>query len=94
MIEQDMQTNEFWSGMAKLEFVVALNKVMNEKGISRSDLARLSKKTPAYITKVMSGDANLTIESMVMFSRCAGMRFTPSMSPERHEVIRGQRGQA
>lgn len=83
MIAEDMNTNEYWAWAAKFEFVVALNKVMIEKNITRSDLARLIGKSPAYITKVMSGDTNLTIESMVMFSRSVGMRFLPAIQPER-----------
>lgn len=79
MIKEDIKTNEFWSGVAKLEFSIFLNKTMKEKGISKSELARIIGKTPAYITKVMSGDANLTIESMVMFSRAIGMKFSPTI---------------
>ncbi|ACD97194.1 helix-turn-helix domain-containing protein [Trichlorobacter lovleyi] len=82
LIKQDMQSNEFWAEMAKLEFVTSLNKAMTEKGVSKSDLARRIGKSPAYITKVMSGDANLTIESMVMLSRAVGLKFTPTLAVE------------
>lgn len=77
-----MQCNEFWAGVAKLEFVVALNKAMTEKNITKSDLARLIDKSPAYITKIMSGDTNLTIESMVMLARAVGLKFTPTLAVE------------
>jgi len=82
LIKQDIQNNDFWAEIAKLEFVVSLNKAMVEKGISRSDLARIIGKSPAYITKVMSGDANLTIESMVMLARAVGLKFTPTLAVE------------
>jgi Helix-turn-helix. len=78
LIKQDMQSNEFWAEMAKLEFVTSFNKAMTEKGVSKSDLARRIGKSPAYITKVMSGDANLTIESMVMLSRAVGSEVYPN----------------
>ncbi len=82
LIKQDMQTDDFWSGIAKLEFVVSINKSMKEKNISKSDLARLIGKSPAYITKIMSGDVNLTIESMVMIARAVGMRYSPTIIEE------------
>ncbi len=82
LITQDMQNNEFWSEIAKLEFVASLNKAMTEKSICKSDLARLIGKSPAYITKIMSGDANLTIESMVMLARAVKMKFTPTLTAE------------
>jgi predicted transcriptional regulator len=82
LIKQDMQTDDFWSGIAKLEFVVAINKSMKEKNISKSDLARLIGKSPAYITKIMTGDVNLTIESMVMITRAVDMRYSPTIIEE------------
>lgn len=82
MIKTDMQTNDFWAGIAKLEFSMSLNTIMVEKGISKSELARLIGKSPAYITKVLSGDANLTIETMVMLSRALGMKFSPTIADD------------
>lgn len=82
IIREEMQTDEFWAGVAKFEFMVAINKVMTDKKISKSDLARLIGKSPAYITKIMSGDCNLTIESMVMIARALGMKFIPTITEE------------
>lgn len=82
MIREDMQTDEFWAGIAKFEFMIAISKTMTEKGISKSDLARLIGKSPAYVTKIMTGDCNLTIESMVTISRAIGMKFTPLVTED------------
>ncbi len=77
LIKQDMQTDEYWTEIAKLEFISALNKQMVDKDMSRSDFARAIGRSPAYVTKIMQGDSNLTIESMVKFARAVGMRFSP-----------------
>lgn len=54
-------------GMAeeeKLSFAVYIDRRMKELGISRSELAEKIGSSPAYISKVLRGDKNLTIESM------------------------------
>lgn len=50
---------------AKIDFALELGKVMERAGLSRSDLAaRLGVSLP-MVTKILRGDGNLTIESMV-----------------------------
>jgi transcriptional regulator with XRE-family HTH domain len=38
--------------------------VMERRGISRSELARRLGASPAYVTKILRGDANFTLASM------------------------------
>jgi len=49
----------------KLDFALALEALLDRKGITKSDYAKEINSSPAYVTKVLRGDANLTIESMV-----------------------------
>jgi len=46
--------------------------MMEANGVSRSDLARRLGVSPAYITKVLRGNINFTIDSMVRLVRAAG----------------------
>lgn len=48
----------------KNDFAVLINTLMMEQGISKADLSRLTRKSAPYVTKVLRGDANLTISSM------------------------------
>lgn len=52
----------------KLDFAIAVERAIRQKGVSRSDLARLISSSPAWITKVMRGDANLTIDTMCLLA--------------------------
>jgi len=45
-------------------FAVLLNTLMMEQGVSKSVLAHKLEKSAPYVTKVLRGDANLTIKSM------------------------------
>jgi transcriptional regulator with XRE-family HTH domain len=56
---------------AKIDFALALNKLMERHSVSRKALAeRLGVSLP-MITKILRGDTNLTIETMVRATRAA-----------------------
>jgi transcriptional regulator with XRE-family HTH domain len=46
------------------EVTERLCELMQEKGVSRSDLAERLGKTKGYISQILSGSANLTLRSM------------------------------
>lgn len=48
----------------KLSFAVKLEKALSESGITKKELAQRVNKSPAWISKILRGDANLTIETM------------------------------
>jgi len=73
------QDDEFLAELAMLEFTTQLSHAIKAKGLSKSDLARSMGVSPAYITKVFRGNANLSIQSMVKLARCAGMKFQPNL---------------
>ncbi|MDU9047949.1 MAG: helix-turn-helix transcriptional regulator [Candidatus Electrothrix sp. Rat3] len=47
-----------------LEFTLQLQQLMEKRGISKTELADNYGSSKAYITKVMRGNANFTIETM------------------------------
>lgn len=67
---------------AKLDFAIALSRLMERGGLSRSDLAtRLDVSLP-MVTKILRGDANLTIETMVKATRAAAGVLHINIAPE------------
>lgn len=67
--EKIRKSESYWVEKAKLDFTSALFSQMKLKGITKAALARKLELSAPYISKVMAGDENLTIESMVKFSR-------------------------
>lgn len=61
--------DSYWVEHAILEFTSELYLLMKSKGITKSELAEIIGTSPAYITKVFSGNANFTIETMVKLTR-------------------------
>lgn len=57
---------------AKIDFAVDLARQMSREGLIKRDLAARLGTSAAYATKVLRGDANLTLESMVRLARAAG----------------------
>lgn len=58
------ETPEYHAEQLKTEFALEIERIMRRYGITKSELARRMGTSPAYITKVLRGDANVTIETM------------------------------
>lgn len=67
-IEND---DDYWAESVKIDFAVNLDRLMRRVGITKTALAKKINASQAYITKVLRGDSNLTIESMVKLARAA-----------------------
>jgi transcriptional regulator with XRE-family HTH domain len=63
------ETDEYWAEALKLEFALALDKNRRAAGLSGVELAKRLKTSPAYISKILGGESNLTIETMVKLAR-------------------------
>lgn len=59
----------YWVEDAKIGFAVQVERHMDRCQINKRQLAERLGTSPAYITKVLRGDANLTIESLVKLAR-------------------------
>jgi len=59
------QQDEYWVEGAKIEFAEQMLAQMDAQNISRKELASRLGTSPAYVTKILRGSTNFTIESMV-----------------------------
>lgn len=57
---------------AKLEFTEQIVALMHDAGITKSALAERLNVAPAYVTKVLQGTTNFTLESMIKIARSLG----------------------
>lgn len=53
----------------EMDFTDSLETLMNRRGVSKSELARRIDTSPAYITKILRGSTNFTLETMVKLVR-------------------------
>src|SRR5271165_4244440 len=54
---------------AILEFTEELCRLMEKQGVTKTELARHLQCQPAYVTKLLSGQNNFTLETMVKVAR-------------------------
>lgn len=80
------QHDDFWVESAKLDFAVAMERMMQKSNITKSDLARKIDSSPAYITQVLRGDSNVTIQTMVKLARAVDGDLHLHISPRNHGV--------
>lgn len=65
MFQEAEASVEYWVAGPEIEFTEDLCRLMKEKKVSRAELARRMGTSRAYITKLLGGDANFTLATMV-----------------------------
>ena len=63
------KSDRYWEEKAIIDFVSDLNIAMKKKNITNSEFARILGKSRAYVSKVLSGQENFTIKTMVRLVR-------------------------
>jgi transcriptional regulator with XRE-family HTH domain len=73
----DLENNqEYLTEKNILKFTLQLHQFMEQRGISKKELAEQIGSSQAYITKVFKGNANFTIASMTKLVHAMGGRLT------------------
>ncbi len=74
--------DSFWIEAAKMDFTEELCKRMEELGINRKELAGKLGCSPAAVTKMLRGQQNFTLESMVKLARVLDTELRFHLQPE------------
>lgn len=82
LFDQAKRRDTYWVASLILDFTEALHKIMEVNEVSRSELARRLGVSPAYITKVLRGNVNFTLDSMVRLVRAAGGDISLQVAPK------------
>lgn len=72
MAESDRQSVDYWVTGPVVEFTTDIGRLMNEQGVSRAELARRLGTSRAYVTKLLGGNANFTLETMTKVAMALG----------------------
>ena len=94
LLDEAKGRDSYWAASIILDFTEGLHKIMEANGITRSDLARRLGVSPAYITKVLRGNVNFTVDSMVRLIRAAGgevrVQVVPKSQTKRNNLYKKQ----
>ena len=69
LLTEFQQSEAFELEQAKVEIAEQIYRVMQQKNISNVELARRLGSSKAYVTKILQGSTNFTIESLIKISR-------------------------
>jgi antitoxin component HigA of HigAB toxin-antitoxin module len=71
----------YLSASITLEFTEGLSELMEVNNIPRKELAKRLGPSPAYVTKVLRGDVNFTVDSMARLAKAVGGTVQVHLSP-------------
>lgn len=80
------ETASYMAESNKIDFAEEIESIIHKKGLTRSELAKLIEVSPAYVTKVLKGDANVTIETMAKFAHALGKCLHFHLADKKAEV--------
>jgi len=75
------QHTDYWVELAKLEFTEEMLARMKEAGVRKSQLAASLGAKPAFVTRLVSGHNNFTLETMVRVARALNCGFRTHLEP-------------
>ncbi|MCW5547514.1 MAG: helix-turn-helix transcriptional regulator [Opitutaceae bacterium] len=75
MMAAARQTHAFKLESAKMEFTEDMLKLLDARDLSQSDLAKRIGSSPAYITKILRGTSNFTLDTMVKIASALDAEF-------------------
>lgn len=86
LLNKAKERDDYWVARAISEFTEDLNRLMAQHEVSKAELARRIESSPAYVTKVMRGDTNFTVESMVRLARAVDGKLCIHVGRQEDEV--------
>ncbi|HVF60486.1 MAG TPA: helix-turn-helix transcriptional regulator [Thermoanaerobaculia bacterium] len=81
LLKEAERHEDYWVAGAILAFTEDLTRAMEREGVSRAELARRLGATPAYVTKILRGNVNFTLATMVRLARALGAELHVQLSP-------------
>jgi len=80
-------SDQYWIESAKSGFAVEIEKLLKRAGLNKSQFAHKINASSPYVTKMLRGDANLTIETMVKAARALDCDLHLHIAPRNHRVL-------
>ncbi len=88
LVDEFKDDADFRTETAILDFTEKMIRTMKDRHISRADLARRLGVSKAFITKLLNGNANLTIKTMVAIAGAIGCELNFDICPNGFTVAR------
>jgi transcriptional regulator with XRE-family HTH domain len=87
LFAQIEQTISYKKEKARIDFTIELQALMEKNHISRADFARELNKSNAYVTQILRGERNFTIDSMVELAEALDSNLAIHFSPKTENTV-------
>ena len=87
MIADAQTRNAYWEELAILDFTAEICRLLKAQSVSRAELARRLNKSQAWVTKLLGGRNNFTLETMVRISRALGGELHVHIQPGEAQTV-------
>ena len=84
LIHEAEQQDAYWVEAAIVAFTEGVCALMEQQKVNRSELARRLGTSPSYVTKLLRGNVNFTLATMVKVARALGGSLEPRVTPAPH----------
>lgn len=86
MFKEARQSVDYWVAIPIDEFTEDVCRLMERQGVSRAELARRLGTSRAYVTKLLDGNANFTLETMTKVAMALGTAVHVHLAPQDADV--------
>jgi len=76
--ENEEERIDLKASFIQLDLLKEVNSIMEEKNISRTELAKKLKKSKSFISQLFSGDKALNLKMIAQFEEIFNAKFIPS----------------
>jgi transcriptional regulator with XRE-family HTH domain len=80
------KTDSFIAEQIKLDFIIQIYKLMKESNITQKEFAKKLNVSEAYVSKILKGDINFTIDTMVKLTRALNSNLHIKVVPDYKNV--------
>ncbi|WP_461832838.1 helix-turn-helix domain-containing protein [Desulfothermus sp.] len=80
------KTDSYIAEQTKLDFIVQIYKLMQESNITQKEFARKLGVTEAYVSRILRGNINFTIDTMVKLTRALNSNLHIKVVPVYQDV--------
>jgi transcriptional regulator with XRE-family HTH domain len=71
----------------KLDFAISIDRALKDSNLTRKAFAEKLQTSPAWVTKVLRGDVNLTIESMEKLCNAIGLNLEINVTKKQPKLV-------
>lgn len=91
LYEEAEKHDDYWVAGVVQELTEEIAALMEKQGVTRSELARRLGTSPAYVTKILRGNANFTLTTMVKLARALGTDLQIKLDPTARKPVQSER---